>query len=203
MLDRLHKSRQWSSNDYKLYKATNLSGNTVYTAVIVPKNNTFAPGDLILLEVNLSDGSKEFYFNTLNFKFQTLPTDQTTWPHGGSGSISSPFNILDTGGYTFSWNDPTDETGTALSGLSYKFEVFYYKANAGACTSDFAYQIGTMLTISDRESGVADKNDISQDEINRSSTGTEVSKCIQLDIAGSYPYGDNSALKYYIKRNSW
>ena len=57
-----------------------------------------------------------------------------------------------------------------------------------------------MLIISDRESGTADKNDIFEAEIDAQGSDT---KCIQVDIAGSYPYGDNSALKYYIKRTSW
>ena len=120
------KGSSWLSNDYKLFKASNMSGTTVYTAVIQPGNNNFSPGDLILLEVNLTDGSKEYYFNTINFKFQTIPSDKSSWTHGGNGSRSTPFNILDTGGRVFIWEDPKDETGTALPGLDYKFEVFYY-----------------------------------------------------------------------------
>ena len=128
------KNTTWSSNDYKLFKAKNMSDDTVYTAVIQPGNNDFSPGDLILLEVNLTDGSKEYYFNTINFKFQSIPTDQSSWTHGGDGSRNTPFNIADTGGRVFTWADPTDEMGNALSGLSYKFEVFYYKANSETVT---------------------------------------------------------------------
>ena len=62
-----------------------------YLGVVDKINNTIEENEISILE----DKSKEYYFNTLNFKFQTLPTDQTTWSHGGSGSISSPFNILD------------------------------------------------------------------------------------------------------------
>ena len=93
----------WSANDYKLFKATNMEGSTVYTTLIRPNNNDFEPGDLVLLEVNLTDGSKEYYFNSINFKFQTIPVDTTTWTHGGDGSNGNPFNILDTGGRVFSW----------------------------------------------------------------------------------------------------
>ena len=197
------KNTAWSSNDYKLFKAKNMSDDTVYTAVIKPGNNDFSPGDLILLEVNLTDGSKEYYFNSINFKFETIPTDQSSWTYGGSGSESSPFNIDDIGGRVFAWSDPKDEMENALTGLDYKFEVFYYKANSGNCDPTFTYQIDTNFNISDRQSGVVDKNDISEAEIDRFSSGSDVTKCIQMDISGSYPYGDNSALKYYFKRTSW
>ena len=194
------ENSNWSDNDYKLFKATNMTDEVVYTVLIKPKNNNFKPGDLILLEVNLTDGTKEFYFNSLNFKFQTIPTDQTNWTHGGSGSSNDPFKILDSGGRTFTWDNPLDETGIGLSGLSYKFEVFYYKETSGACSPNYEAEIINMVIISDRESGVTDKNDISESEIDQAGSTT---KCIQLDIAGSYPYGDNAALKYFIERNSW
>ena len=193
----------WSADDYKLYRATNLTGETVYTTLIKPNNNNFEPGDLILIEVNLTDGSKEYYFNTINFKFKTIPVDQTSWTHGGEGSKSSPFNILDTGGRVFSWNDPLDETGIGLTGLQYQFELFFYSANSGACDPNATYQMGSMVVLPDRQSGVSDKNDISETEIDQQTSGTTYPKCLQVDIAGSYPYGDNSALKYFIKRNSW
>ena len=191
----------WSANDYKLFKATNMEGSTVYTTLIRPNNNDFEPGDLVLLEVNLTDGSKEYYFNSINFKFQTIPVDTTTWTHGGDGSNGNPFNILDTGGRVFSWDNPDDETSGELTGLDYQFEIFYYKQNSeGNCDPHPDNQLGNMLIISDRESGTTDKNDISEAEIDAQGSDT---KCIQVDIAGSYPYGDNSALKYYIKRQSW
>ena len=190
----------WSASDYKLFKATNMEGATVYTTLIRPNNNDFEPGDLVLLEVNLTDGSKEYYFNSLNFKFQTIPIDTTSWTHSGDGSNGNPFNILDTGGRVFSWNNPSDETAGELTGLDYQFEIFYYKQNSeGNCDPHPDNQLGNMLIISDRESGTTDKNDISEAEIDAQGSDT---KYIQVDIAGSYPYGDNSALKYYIKRQS-
>ncbi|RAP32473.1 hypothetical protein DID76_00065 [Candidatus Marinamargulisbacteria bacterium SCGC AG-414-C22] len=190
----------WSADDYQLYQALNQDGDTVYTALIKPNNNQFEPGNLILLEVNLTDGSKEYYFNSINFKFQTIPTDQTNWTHGGNGSTASPYNILDTGGRVFTWDHPLDEFGTELEGLNYQFELFYYTDNSGTCDPHVDYQIGTMQIIDFRVSDLANYNDISETEIDFAGSTTQ---CLQLDIAGSYPYGDNAALKIYLKRNSW
>ena len=188
-----NEDTSWSASDYKLFKATNNEGNTVYTTLIKPNNNNFEPGDLILLEVNLSDGSKEYYFNSINFKFQTIPQNNTSF-EGGDGSTGNPLLIQPTGDKEFSWDNPDDEDSGELLGLSYQFEIFYYE---NSCNNN---QLGNMVVISDRESGVSGKNNVTNDEIDAQ---RPKSVCIQLDIAGSYPYGDNAALKYYIKRQDW
>jgi hypothetical protein len=186
----------WNDADYKLYKATNIEGVTVFTVLIKPKNNDFKPGDLIVLEVTTTSGT-EYYFNTINFKFTDIPDATATDVVSGSGKPDTPYKISDTGEQEFSWSNPKDEDGDPVTGMDYRFELFHY--NETCATKTPGDQIENMVTIDDRETGVANKNDISESEIDAHATA----KCLQVDITAHFPYGDNAAQILHIERNSW
>jgi hypothetical protein len=195
--DTMSGSKTWKSEDYKLYEATNIEGVTVFTVLIKPENNDFKPGDLIVLEVTTTSETTEYYFSTINFKFTDIPVDTSTWGAGGSGALGTPYKILDTGGRVFSWTNPVDEDGVEVSGMEYRFELFHYKAICADKTP--GDQIGNMVTIDDRETGVANKNDISESEIDAHATA----QCLQVDITAHFPYGDNAAQILHIERQKW
>ncbi len=181
----------WTSTGYKLYKMTNLSGSTVWTVFLTPNNNSFTAGDKMLAKVTLTSGGVEYYWLNLNFKYQTIVADTTTWNHGGAGSQSNPYLILDTGGRVFSWTAPKDETGADLTGVVYSLELFYYNSAGTQVGSRQTVAVGTDIYTSSIPEATIDL-------FNSSSA-----KYIQCDLTASYPYGDNSANKIYFKRSSW
>ncbi len=178
----------WSATSYKLFKATNLSSETIWTAFFKPNNNAFKPGDLILVQVDYTDGTKDYFWLSLNFKFKTIVHDTTSYT-SGSGTQVSPYVMGTTGDKTFTFDAPTDETGAALSGLEYSFEVFYYNSSNQSIGSRQVVTVGT-----DTLSGVLPASII---DLYPSAA------YIQVDVTSRYPYGDNSASKIYIKRSSW
>jgi hypothetical protein len=180
----------WSADSYKLYKATNQSGSTVWTVLLTPKNNSFAPGQLVLIEATYTNGTKDYFWMSVNFKFERIPSDTTTWT-SGNGSQTTPYVIGTTGGTTLTYTAPLDETGNALTGIEYSLELFFYDANH--------MQVGDRQVIT-----------IGEDVMTATLTEAQIEqyaslspKSMQIDITARYPYGDNAARKIYVKRSNW
>ena len=181
----------WEAADYKLYKATNLEGATVFTVLIKPENNDFKPGDLIVLEVTTTSGT-EYYFNTINFKFTDIPEDTSSLV-SGSGTKVDPYTIDDGIDVTLNWNDPKDEEGASVTGMKYRLELFYYDKSCAL------KEVGDTLLGS---------NQLEEKESGYSIPAADIDKypgtrCLQVDITAHFPYGDNAAQILHIERNSW
>lgn len=184
----------WSDDDYKLYKVLNQNGDPRWTVLFHPNNNDFAPGDLILLQVTLTDGSFEYYWTSFNFKFEHIPFETSTWSLGGDGSRENPYIIPATGNITLNWEAPTDETGTELEGLTYQFETFHYDGDTpeNQIGDRQVVDLGDDVFTGELTDTVIDANDSDPDL-----------EMMQLDITASYPQGDNTAIKVYLKRDGW
>jgi hypothetical protein len=180
----------WTSTGYKLYKATNLGSQTVWTTFLKVGNNTFQPGDLALMKVTYNDGTPaEYFWLSLNFKFTTILNDTTSWS-SGSGTTVSPYVISDTGGLTLTYQPPKDESNNDLTGLEYSFEIFRYNSSHVAIGTRDVVTIGTDILT----------GTLTEAQIN--GTGATPTY-IQIDITARYPYGDNAATKVFVKRSSW
>ena len=195
----------WSSTSYTLYHAQNMEGEDIWTVFFKPNNNDFVPGDLIRLKATLTDGTIEYYWITIHFKFQAseLPVDFTSWTHGGNGTSTDPYCILDTGGRVFSWDAPQDSSGSDLLGLDYAFELFYLENSSPesvvhAGTAHF-YDIGEDVY----ESNGTGDNPLTQAHIDLYESASPSPNVLQVDIKASYEYGDNTALKIYLARKKW
>ena len=182
----------WSAENYTLYKALNLSGQTIWTVLLKPNNNTFGPGQLILVEVTKTNSKKEYFWLSLNFKFQTILNDTTTWSTG-SGSSTDPYQILTTGGRVFSYDAPTDESGTPLTGLTYSMELFFYDSSNQQIGDRQVIDIGTDVLTST----------LTQAQIDTYSSHSPAPAYMQVDLTARYPHGDNAATKIYMKRSNW
>lgn len=190
---------RWDSTGYKLYHAQNMDGQDIWTTFIYPNNNAFDVGDMIRLQATLIDGTIEYYLLSINFKFQDfqLSTDGTTWIHGGSGSKSDPFCILDTGGRVFDWVAPKDETGADLTGVNYQLEFFFYEDT----TPESVVHAGTTHV---QDVGIDTYyTSITQALVDTYETNTPSPNILQVDIKSSYDYGDNSAILIYMTRKKW
>jgi hypothetical protein len=181
----------WSSGSFRLYKSLNLEGKTVWTVFIKPGNNSFGPGQLILLEVTKTTGKKEYLWMSLNFKFTDILTDASTWSLGGDGTRNNPYIIPDTGDLTLSYLAPKDESGNDLTDVKYSFEMFFYDSGD--------QQVGSRQVINVGKDILTGTLTAAQLDLYASSNP----KYVQIDLTGSYPYGDNAALKVYVKRASW
>ena len=190
---------RWDTTGYSLYHAQNMDGEDIWTAFLFPKNNAFDVGDMIRLKATLTDGTVEYYYVSINFKFQDfqLSTDSTTWIHGGSGSKSDPFCILDTGGRVFSWSAPKDELGADLVDVNYQLEFFFYE---NASVESVVHE------------GIAHVQDVGIDTYNTSVTESFIDtyesaspspNILQVDITSSYEHGDNTAVLIYMARPKW
>jgi hypothetical protein len=190
---------RWDSTGYKLYHAQNMDGDDIWTTFIYPNNNAFDVGDMIRLQATLTDGTIEYYLLSINFKFQDfqLSTDGTTWIHGGSGSKTDPFCILDTGGRVFDWVAPKDETGTDLAGVNYQLEFFFYEDT----TPESVVHAGTTHV---QDVGIDTYyTSITQALVDTYETSSPSPNILQVDIKSSYDYGDNSAILIYMARKKW
>ena len=189
----------WSSTGYKLYHAKNMDAQDVWTTLIYPKNNAFDVGDRIRLKATLTDGTIEYYYLSINFKFNDfqLSSDGTNWIHGGSGSKADPFCILDTGGRVFSWNAPKDETGADLTGLNYQLESFFYETTA----PESVVHTGTTHV---QDVGIDTYySQLTEAFIDTYETNTPSPNILQVDIKSSYEHGDNTAILIYMTRKKW
>jgi hypothetical protein len=193
------ENSNWSADSYNLYKVQDQDGSYRWTVLIKPQNNTFAPGNLVLLKVSLKDGTYEYYWLTINFKFQSIATCTNTWTLGGSGKRSDPYVIADTGAQSFTWTHPKDELGNDLAGLNYQFEIFYMNEDGNQGTPEVTVGERNVITIGTN----ATSGTITSANIDKYIAENPSPNFIQVDITASYPYGDNSALKVYLKRDSW
>ncbi len=185
---------KWSDVGYQLYKVTDSESKERWTAIMWPKNNSFVPGNLVLLKVTYTDGTSEYFWVTINFKFKTIATNTNSWTMGGEGSKSNPYVIPNTGDLIMTWIAPKDEAGNDLTGLEYYFELRYYDTTTFPETL-----IATVMTLlgDDLYTGTIDASSI---DLYRSGS---ISNVIQIDTVNSYPFGDNSSINICIKRQSW
>ena len=195
----------WSDTGNALYHAQNMAGEDIWTVFLKPNNNDFVAGDLIRLKATLTDGSEEYYWVTIHFKFEDsqLPVDFASWTDGGSGTTTDPYCILDTGGRVFNWAAPRDSSGGSLSGLDYAIELFYLEnASPESVVHEgvaHVYDLGEDVTYSD---GTGD-NPLTQAHIDLYESASPSPNLLQVDIKASYEYGDNTALKIYLARKKW
>jgi len=188
----------WSDEGYALYHAQNFDGDDIWTVFIKPNNNTFDVGDFIRLKATLTDSSVEYYLVGINFKFQSTLYDDTNWDLStGNGTVSDPFCILPTGGRVFYWDPPEDEDGNELEDLDYSFELFHL---AGDTPETVVHNGVIEIDIEDDETF---QDDLSEAEIDAYEGNDPAVEVLQVDIKASYPYGDNTALKFYMARPSW
>ncbi|MFA5878727.1 MAG: hypothetical protein WC860_00980 [Candidatus Margulisiibacteriota bacterium] len=189
------ENTKWSSVGYQLYKVNDSAGQERWTAIMWPKNNSFAPGNLVLLKVTFTDGSVEYYWLTINFKFKSIATNINSWTLGGKGSRSEPYVIPNTGDFTFIWQAPKDESGNNLTGLNYHFELFYYDFT----TFPEILIANTQIPIgADLYSGI-----LTTTQIDLYSSANPSANVIQVDTTNTYPFGDNSSINICIKRQNW
>lgn len=191
----------WSDSSFSLYHAQNFDGDDIWTVFIAPGNNDFNTGDLIMLEATLTDGTSEYYWVSINFKFESfeLVEDDTNFIFGGDGSVTDPYCILNTGGRVFYWSAPTDETGADLLGLQYDLELFYLYGTTPETTINPTdpqfYEIG--------EDVYYDNTTITEAVIDLYNDESPSTNVLQVDIKGSYEYGDNTALITFMSRENW
>ncbi len=182
----------WRDVSKKLYKVSYAAtGAVLWKVALKPENNAFKPGDLVLLKVTLKSGKIEYYLTGINFKFQTLPT-LTGVPSTGTGTNINPYQTGATGNVTLTWNAPTDETGSALAGIDYSFEVFYYDSVGN--------QIGERQVVF---VGTGTSGTLTSAVIDRYSSSSPSPASIQVDVTARYPFGDNSANIIKLKRSTW
>jgi len=184
------------SGQRKLIKMRNTAnGNIVWQVIIRPGNNNFNPGSLMRIKVTKTDSSVEYYFTSINFKFQSIVDHTTTGYLSGDGSRSNPYVIPATGNLTLDWNAPQDETGSDLTGLEYSFEFFFYD-NATPENQIGSRQVQTLGD--DVYTGA-----IPAATLDTHASSTPSPSMVQIDITSRYEYGDNSANKIYVKRTDW
>lgn len=181
------------SGTYPLYEMENLSNDTVWTVLLKPGNNDFNPGSLVRIKVTLTDGSIEYYFTAINFKFSTIPDHTTTGFISGTGSRNDPYVVPATGNVTLTWTAPEDENGDDLEDLEYSLEFFYYDGSDNSIGQRSVQDVGT-------DTLTATIPDTTIDQYNSESPAPAY---MQVDMTCRYPYGDNSANKIYIKRSDW
>ena len=175
-----------------------MESKDIWTVFIKPNNNLFDVGNIIRLQANLVDGTSEYYWLTINFKFQEFEiTDNTNWEYSGSGSTIDPYCILNTGERVFYWNAPQDETGADLIDLNYQFELFYLEKGDPESVVHTRYtevqDIGTDIYT----------DQLTEETINKYQDVDPSPNILQVDIKASYPYGDNTALILYMQRKEW
>jgi hypothetical protein len=184
------------SGQRKLIKMRNDgNSNIVWQVIVKPGNNNFNPGSLARIKVTKTDSSVEYYFTSINFKFQSIVDHTTTSYLSGDGSRSNPYVIPTTGNLDLAWNAPQDESGNDLTDLEYSVEFFFYdNATPENQIGDRAVQ-----TLGDDVySGT-----IPAATLDAYESSTPSPSMVQIDITCRYEYGDNSANKIYVKRSNW
>ncbi len=196
-LDGYEAEVSWKDDTgYRLYHAKNMEDEHIWTVFIKPQNNDFVPGDLIRLKATLTDGTSEYYWVTIHFKFQETVRD-TLSGLSGDGTLDSPYCLANSGDQTFTWNKPIDSDGAELEELAYALELFYLErkdltSSVHKDTAHFESVGEDILT-----------HTLTEAVIDRYASESPAATILKVDIKGSYEYGDNAALMVFVARQSW
>ncbi|MEK7299248.1 MAG: hypothetical protein AAB066_05090 [Candidatus Margulisiibacteriota bacterium] len=179
----------WSSTSFRLYKAQNASGEVVWTVRLDPENNTFDTGDVILVEVTYTNGSKEYFWLQLNFKFSTMLNDTSLWLLG-SGSVEAPYRINIAGGIDFTYQAPRDENNNLLVDMDYAMRTRFYGTSNVQIGNQNMISIGEDILVSTLTQAQVD-------------AATASPSYLEVDLMATYPYGDHAMTRIYVKRSNW
>lgn len=113
----------WSASGYALNK----EGPNHFQQFVVP-NDFLTPGDSFTVEVTFDDGSVGVYTRMIDYVFHSIPKIVKYGAPDDLQAYAGPETIRFDGSQdlVLEWNPPVDERGMLLTGLDYRFEVFYY-----------------------------------------------------------------------------
>ncbi len=122
----LHTGALWSDTAY----AFDNPGPNHFQAFATPHQFMNA-GDTFTVEVSYDDGTVGVYSRMINFVFKSIPKLVNAGAPGALTPVAGPETIAFDGtqDLELEWNPPVDDTGALLTGLPYRFEVFFHAAD--------------------------------------------------------------------------
>ncbi len=196
----------WKDKNWLLYQMKSTDGVTRWTVWITPEDatNLVTAGDSFMFKVQYNDGNTEHFVKAIDYVFTDIPklstyngTTAPTPSSGGSGTSGNPVSV-GTDNLTLVFTRPKDETGAEITGMKYKFEIFY-RDSTGA-------QVGSALCtaseFTDSGSGatLTTTTPISATTCLPTTSGSSAVSSYQIDLTASSTAGDNSAQKFYVKK---
>lgn len=117
---------QWSSVGYVFEQAS----PTNWEAFVTPKGLIEA-GDTFTVEVFFDDGTTQLFSRMINFVFKNIPelVNVGTPVSMNAFSGAQPIQFDGTTDLAMEFAPPIDELNNKLTGLDYRFEVFFYDGN--------------------------------------------------------------------------
>ena len=112
----------WADSGYALNK----DDENHFQQFVTP-NDFINAGDTFTVEVTFDDGARRVYRRMINYVFKSIPRPVRSGAPGALQAYDGPGELEFDGDQdlVIEWNPPVDETGAALTGVSYFFEVFY------------------------------------------------------------------------------
>jgi hypothetical protein len=112
----------WADDAYALLE----DGENHFQRFVVP-TDLMSTGDTFNVEVTFDDGSTATYARMIRYVFKSIPKVIGTGAPGSVAGFSGGNVSFDgTQDVVIEWNPPVDDFGVLLTGLDYRFEVFYY-----------------------------------------------------------------------------
>lgn len=193
-----------SSGSYDMFNLTPPSETIGRWTIWIVANDAVTAGDSFHFKVTYKSSSEEQFVKMIDYVFVNIPilstyngTTAPTPSSGGSGTSANPVSV-GSGDLTLVFTRPKDETGAEITGMKYKFEIFY-RDSSGAqlgsarCTaSEFTDSgSGTTLTTTIPISGTT---------CLPTTSGSSAVSSYQIDLTASSTAGDNSAQLFYVKK---
>ncbi len=193
-----------SSGSYDMFNLTPPGETIGRWTIWIIGHDTVTAGDSFHFKVTYKSSSEEQFVKMIDYVFTDIPklstyngTTAPTPSAGGSGTSNNPVAVGATD-LTLVFTRPKDETGAEITGMKYKFEIFYRDSSgtqvgSALCTASEFTDSGSGTTLTTT-------TPISATTCLPTTSGSSAVSSYQIDLTASSTAGDNSAQLFYVKK---